>query len=99
MIAAMWILLSATWAGHVGAIFLPATFVMDLLMGQTALSHTLIFMFALFPQFILVPWAWRDCGLRVTRERSRKWWRASFFFTGFVGVTWYLLRRRQMIQL
>ncbi len=99
MIAAMWILLSATWVGHLGMFFLPATFVMELLMGQATLSHRLILMSALIPQMILIPWAWRDSALRVAEGRSRMWWRVSFFIAGFVAVTWYLFKRRQFAPL
>lgn len=95
MIAAMWVLLSATWAAHLGTLFLPATFVMDLLMGQAQLTHRLILLFALVPQLILIPWAWRDSALRIAAGRTRTMWRVSFFFTGFVAVTWYLVKRRQ----
>lgn len=98
MIAAIWILLSASWAGHVGTLFLPATFVMDLLTGQAELSHSLILMSALIPQIVLVPWAWRDCGVRITDIRSRRLWRLLFFFTGFVAITFYLLKRRPLAQ-
>jgi hypothetical protein len=98
MIAAIWILLSASWAGHVGALFLPATIVMDLLMGQAEFSHRLILISAIIPQIVLVPWAWRDCGLRITENRSRRLWRIGFFFTGFVAVTAYLLKRRPLAQ-
>ena len=96
MIATIWILLSASWAGHVGTLFLPATIVMDLLLGQVEFSHGLILMSAIIPQVVLVPWAWRDCRIRITDDRSRKRWRIGFFFTGFVAVTFYLLKRRQL---
>jgi hypothetical protein len=93
MIAALWVLLSATWAGHVGALFLPATFVMDLLMGQVTLAHGIIFMAALIPQMYLVPWAWRDCAAQGFEDDVRKRWRVGFFLTGFLAVTWYLVAR------
>ena len=99
MIAAMWVLASATWMGHLGVLFLPATFAMDLAMGHASLTHIFVFLAAILPQMVLIPWAWRDSARRLNAGRSRTWWRISFFFTGFVAVTCYLIKRRQPTQL
>jgi hypothetical protein len=88
------VLLAATWLAHVGALFLPATVVGDLLLGRLDTYSVSVLALALLPQLALVPWAWRDSRRRISRRSELTLWHLAFFFTGFVAVTGYLLRRR-----
>jgi hypothetical protein len=87
-------LLVATWLAHAGALFLPATAVMDLLLGRFDVYCAAVLGLALLPQLVLIPWAWRDSACRIAGRSELTLWRLAFFFTGFVAVTAYLLRRR-----
>jgi len=94
MIAFVWLMLATTWAGHVAALCLPASACYNFLMGTASPWTQAVVWSSLLPNVVVVPWAWRDCPRHVASARHRKFWRISFFFTGFFAVTFYALRYR-----
>lgn len=92
------VLLAATWVAHVVLAFVPSSAVFALLTGQLPWPVGAALMGALVPQLLLVPWAWKDAGKRVSSPRQRALWRAAFFFTGFIAVTLYSCLYRRALR-
>jgi hypothetical protein len=88
------VLLATTWLAHVGALFLPASVVFDLLLGRIDAYPASVLALALLPQLVLIPWAWRDSARTISGRFELVLWRVAFFVTGFVAITAYLVRRR-----
>ena len=94
MIPLLWIMTAAVWGGHVGLLFADDSVLYQLLTGQGPVWVTIVLIAALIPQLVLIPWAWHHVGKADIPVRTRRIWRISFFFTGFLATTVYLLKCR-----
>lgn len=92
MIALLWIMTAAVWGGHIGLFFADDSALYRLVTGQAPMWLIVVLLAAMVPQLYLIPWAWRDVGKRDVTVRSRRLWRVSFFLTGFLATTVYLLK-------
>ena len=94
MIALLWVMTAAVWGGHVGLLFADDSVLYQLLTGQGPAWLIAVLLLALVPQLVLIPWAWHHIGRSGVPVWTRRFWRLSFFFTGFLATTVYLLKCR-----
>ena len=92
MIALLWVMTATVWGGHIGLLFADNSLLYKLLTGHAPGWLVLVLLAAMVPQLYLIPWAWYDVAKRDIPVRSRRLWRISFFLTGFLATTVYLLK-------
>jgi len=90
----VWVMTAITWAGHLGLLLVPGSTLGGLLTGPIPVRVLVSLSAALFPQLVIVPWAWIDSGKRDLSTSRRFAWRLAIFFTGFLAVTVYALKYR-----